>query len=161
MNITSILPLLALFFILAACTSNTTSVEQPEENPDPQSPSVTTITVGNMGATAYVFIGIDGEGADAPLNEENAEIELTVGERFTFNNDAGASSHPLDFSNSDRDKLFGQSNAGGLFDEDDTVDLVKDGNSISFTLTAELASALNDYVCSFHPGMNGGILAIE
>lgn len=161
MTIKSILPVLAIFFLFAACTSNSTSVEQPEENPDPEAPSVTIVTIGNMGASAYVFLTIDGEGADAPLNEDNAEIELTIGERFTFNNDAGASSHPLDFRNSDRDKLLGQSNAGGLFDEDNAVDLVKDGNSISFTLTAELASALNDYVCSFHPGMNGGISIVE
>jgi len=161
MTIKYLLPLLAIFFIFAACSNNTTSVEEPDDNPDPETPSVTIITLDNMGASAYVFISIEGEGADASLDEENADIELTIGDRFTFNNDAGASNHPLDFRNSDRDKLFGQSNASGLFDDDDNVDLIKDGNSISFTLTEGLASVLNDYVCSFHPGMNGGISTVE
>jgi len=124
----------------------------PDESDD-----VTSIQIDNMGSTAYVILGIDGEGASANLNEENADLTLRVGDRFRFENVAGASNHPLNFRNSDRDKLLGQSNNDGLFDDDADVDVQSDGNSISFTLTSDLAAVLNDYVCSFHPGMTGGI----
>jgi len=124
----------------------------PDESDD-----VTSIQIDNMGSTAYVILGIDGEGASANLNEENADLTLRVGDRFRFENVAGASNHPLNFRNSDRDKLLGQSNNDGLFDDDADVDVQSDGNNISFTLTSDLAAALNDYVCSFHPGMTGGI----
>jgi len=124
----------------------------PDESDD-----VTSIQIDNMGSTAHVILGIDGEGASANLNEENADLTLRVGDRFRFENVAGASNHPLNFRNSDRDKLLGQSNNDGLFDDDADVDVQSDGNNISFTLTSDLAAALNDYVCSFHPGMTGGI----
>jgi len=124
----------------------------PDESDD-----VTSIQIDNMGSTAYVILGIDGEGASANLNEENADLTLRVGDRFRFENVAGASNHPLNFRNSDRDKLLGQSNNDGLFDDDADVDVQSDGNNISFTLTSDLAAVLNDYVCSFHPGMTGGI----
>jgi len=144
--------LLAFTLIVSACTSNTTQTEMPDESDD-----VTSIQIDNMGSTAYVILGIDGEGASANLNEENADLTLRVGDRFRFENVAGASNHPLNFRNSDRDKLLGQSNNDGLFDDDADVDVQSDGNNISFTLTSDLAAALNDYVCSFHPGMTGGI----
>jgi len=144
--------LLAFTLIVSACTSNTTQTEMPDESDD-----VTSIQIDNMGSTAYVILGIDGEGASANLNEENADLTLRVGDRFRFENVAGASNHPLNFRNSDRDKLLGQSNNDGLFDDDADVDVQSDGNSISFTLTSDLAAVLNDYVCSFHPGMTGGI----
>jgi len=144
--------LLAFTLIVSACTSNTTQTEMPDESDD-----VTSIQIDNMGSTAYVILGIDGEGASANLNEENADLTLRVGDRFRFENVAGASNHPLNFRNSDRDKLLGQSNNDGLFDDDADVDVQSDGNNISFTLTSDLAAVLNDYVCSFHPGMTGGI----
>ena len=144
--------LLAFTLIVSACTSNTTQTEMPDESDD-----VTSIQIDNMGSTAYVILGIDGEGASANLNEKNADLTLRVGDRFRFENVAGASNHPLNFRNSDRDKLLGQSNNDGLFDDDADVDVQSDGNNISFTLTSDLAAVLNDYVCSFHPGMTGGI----
>jgi len=153
--------LFTLLLFAAACTSNTTDADTTPEVDDPSETEVNTITVDNMGATAYVFIGIDGEGASGELNRENAEIELRIGDRFIFDNESGASNHPLDFRNGDRNKLFGQSNADGSFDEDGDVDVVKDGNKISFTLTADLAAELSGYVCSFHPGMNGNIVITD
>ena len=140
---------------LIGCTNNTTQADLPDD------PDVTTIEFDNMGATAYVILSINGNGASANLNEENAQLNLRIGDRFRFNNTAGASNHPLDFRNSNRDKLIGQSNADGQFDDDSEVDIETDGNIISFTLTESLAAELNGYVCSFHPGMNGEISATE
>lgn len=141
--------------LFTACTNNSTEAELPDD------PDVTTIQIDNMGATAYVVLGIDGEGATTSIDEQNADIALKIGDRFRFNNVAGASNHPLDFRNSDRDKLFGQSNAGGIFDDDSDVNVQTEGNIISFTLTESLAAELNGYVCSFHPGMNGEIKVAE
>lgn len=147
--------LAALSLSLLSCTNNSTQADLPDD------PDVTTIEFNNMGATAYVVLSINGEGASASLNEENTQINLRVGDRFRFNNTAGASNHPLDFRNSDRDKLLGQSNADGMFDDDTAVDVETDGNIISFTLTESLAAELNGYVCSFHPGMNGTIATLD
>lgn len=132
----------------------------PEQDPESDQ-AVTSLTFDNMGATAYVVLGIDGEGATATLNEENTGIILRIGDRFRFDNEAGASNHPLDFRNSDREKLLGQSNGDGTFDDDTEVDVQSEGNIISFTLTSGLAAELNGYVCSFHPGMNGEISTTE
>ena len=135
----------------ASCSNTSTSSEVPDD------PEVTTITFDNMGATAYVTLSIDGDGASGTLNEENASISLQVGDRFRFNNTAGASNHPLDFTNSEGEKLFGQGNSDGLFDDNSEINLEKDGNALTFTLTEELADKLNGYICAFHPGMNGEI----
>lgn len=143
-------------FTFNACTSNTTQTDMPGQDPE-SNQTATSITFDNMGSTAYVVLGIDGEGATADLDEENTEIALRIGDRFRFDNVGGASNHPLDFRNSARDKLLGQSNGDGTFDDDAEVDVQSEGNIISFTLTSGLAAELNGYVCSFHPGMNGTI----
>jgi|AntRauTorcE11897_2_1112592.scaffolds.fasta_scaffold01825_3 plastocyanin len=151
---------ISLSLTSAACTSNSTQVDMPDEN-SPSNQEVTTIEIDNIGSNAYVILGIDGEGASANLNEENTELNLRIGDRFQFENVAGASNHPLNFRNSNRDKLLGQSNGDGLYDDDADVDVQFDGNNISFTLTSGLAAELNGYICSFHPGMNGDISVIE
>lgn len=161
MYLKTLFSVLILTFIMASCTNKTTSVDPSDDSTDPDPDDVTTIRIDNMGATAYVFIGIDGDGATTDLDTQNADIELKIGERFVFRNEAGASNHPLDFRNSDREKLLGQSNSSGLFDDNEQVGLEKDGNTISFTLTPDLASLLDDYICSFHPGMNGSVQIIE
>lgn len=162
MKLQSIIPfgLFLLAFSISACTSNSIQTDIPDEDSS-SNQNVTTIQVDNMGATAYVVLGIDGEGASATLDEENTEIALRIGDRFNFENEAGASNHPLNFRNSDQDKLLGQSNDEGMFDTDSEVDVQTDGNTISFTLTEALAAELNGYVCSFHPGMNGEITTTE
>ncbi|NBC25883.1 MAG: hypothetical protein GVY08_03410 [Bacteroidetes bacterium] len=161
MYLNRIFPLLLMTLFVISCTNNSTSTDPSDDTETPAGPAVTSITIDNVGATAYIFIGIDGDGASANLNEQNAELELKTGERFSFKNEAGASNHPLDFRNSDREKLLGQSNGDGLFDNNEEVDLKKDANTITFTLTAELAGAINDYICHFHPGMNANIVVAE
>lgn len=161
-RINSILIILLIAF--AACSSENTPVDSGEnnENGDPPSEiSLTSVTLNNAGATAYVVTAIDGDDANASLNEQNSDIGLRIGARFEFINESGASNHPLDFRNSDRQKLFGQSNASGLFDGNEGIDLEKDGNTLRFTLTEELAAEIADYICSFHPGMNGDIFIID
>lgn len=153
----SLLFLSSILFLISiySCTNNSTSTNSDNDELDTELES--TIRYENSGAQAYLVTNIDGEGAFAELDSANPELILTVGGRYTFINGAGASSHPLDFRNEDGDKLIGQSNNSGLFDSNDEVNLVRDGDSISFTLTEELADELADYICAFHPGMNGAI----
>lgn len=142
--------------ITLSCTNNSTSVEMNEEQPESQIEG--TITLDNSGAQSYVISSIEGDGIHAETDTPNATFELEIDGRYTFVNNAGASSHPLDFRNADRDKLLGQSNNSGSFDEDEIVNLSRSGDAITFTLTEELAEQLFDYICSFHPPMNGMIV---
>jgi len=144
--------------VFASCTSNSTDPDI--EEPDPAIEE-TTITLDNAGSNAYVVSSIEGEGASASLNQNNSAIQLKIGNRFTFINDGGASSHPLDFRNSESEKLLGQSNGSGIFDDNDEVDVRRNGDAISFTLTNELAAAFGDYICSFHPGMSASIMVMD
>lgn len=156
MKLYTTLLLLTFALLFAGCSDNATSAMN---EPDPEEPPVViepvVITLENSGAQSYRIVTIDGDGAAAALNEDNVDITLQIGLRFTFVNTAGASSHPLDFRNDANEKLFGQSNASGMLNDEESIDVVKDGNSITFTLTDELAEVLANYVCSFHPGMGG------
>lgn len=152
-----LLALLTIIFVISvsSCTTNSTSVEDGETDLE------STITYNNSGAQAYLVTAIEGDGASAELNSENPEVTLTIGGRSTFINNGGASSHPLDFRNAVGDKLLGQGDSLGLFDSDEDVNVVRNGDSITFTLTAELADELADYICAFHPGMNGSITILD
>lgn len=114
------------------------------------------VTLANVGASAYVIESIDGEGASGELDAENAGIELTEGLRYTFVNNGGAN-HPLDFRNADGDILLAEDDTDGTFEDDDDVNFVVDGSSISFTLTAELAAVIATYNCTVHSAMEGAI----
>lgn len=143
-----------LLFI--SCTSDTSSAMDDEP-----AQLEGTVILENNGAQSYTINTINGDGISAETGTSNPSIILTVGGRYTFVNQAGASSHPLDFRNGDREKLFGQSNPSGQLDNDSDVDVVKNGDSITFTLTSSLAATIADYVCSFHPGMRGDIAVAQ
>ncbi len=124
--------------------------------PPSESDASATITLSNVGASAYRVSAIDGEGASAELDVDNAAIELTAGLRYTFVNNGGAN-HPLDFRNSAGDILLSEDAAAGSFEDDEAVNFVVDGANISFTLTPELAAAIATYNCTRHPAMEGAI----
>ncbi|WP_363318498.1 fasciclin domain-containing protein [Algoriphagus sp.] len=122
----------------------------------PNDDSSARITLANVGASAYVIESIDGDGATGELDAENTGIELTEGLRYTFVNNGGAN-HPLDFRNADGDILLAEDGTEGTFEEDENVNFVVDGSSISFTLTAELAAVIATYNCTVHSAMEGAI----
>lgn len=139
-------------FSLLNC-SNSTSNETDSE------PAEGIVTLGNNGASSYTVQNIEGEGIRADEGAENGAIELEAGGRYSFNNMAGASNHPLDFRDASGEKLLGQSNRSGRFDSDEDVNVVREGNRITFTLTQLLAGEIAEYICSFHPDMNGSVTA--
>lgn len=156
-NITVIISVIvaALLFI-TSCSESSTS-----PNSETEVTSEATVTLNNSGASAYIAVSVEGDGASASLNTENPEISLTSGGRYTFINNGGASSHPLDFRDSNGNKLFGQSRDEGSLENNSDINVVKNDNSITFTLTDDLANRLSDYICFFHPGMNGSLRITE
>lgn len=159
-NYISIIPyslLITVFTLtLLSCSNNSTSTDMDEQEDEPQTEAA--ITLNNSGSNAYLVTNIEGNGANSEMDSPNAAITLEIGGRYTFVNEAGASSHPLDFRNSDSDKLLGQSNSSGSFDDNSEVNVTRSGDMITFTLTEGLSEELNDYICSFHPPMNGEII---
>ena len=152
---------LVLSSLLISCTGNSTgySGTAPE---DPVTTSQdATITLNNVGSNAWVVTGIEGDGANAMINQNNSPIELEIGKRFTFVNNGGAASHPLDFRNGEGEKLLGQSGDDGQFDDNSDVNAELSGNDITFTLTPELVDALRLFICSFHPGMTAAIRVVD
>lgn len=152
---------LLLSSLLISCTGNSTGYSDREPGDPLAVTQDATITLNNAGTNAYVVTGIEGDGANAMINQNNSPIELEIGKRFTFVNNGGAASHPLDFRNSEGEKLLGQSGDDGQFDNDSGVNAEMSGNEITFTLTAELSEAFGLYICSFHPGMTATIRTVE
>jgi hypothetical protein len=152
----TILISIAALLLITGCSDSSTS---PESEPDVITEA--TITLNNSGASAYVAVSVEGSGATATINAENPEITLTTGGRYTIINNAGASSHPLDFRDANGNKLFGQSRDEGSLVNNTDINVVKNNNTISFTLTDELAERLSEYICFFHPGMNGTFRIVE
>lgn len=146
--------------LMASC-SNTVTQGGMEGDEQEFSGKEGTIVLNNSGSNAYIVTDIKGEGVSSELNESNSEITLTLGGRYTFENESGASNHPLDFRDSEGAKLLGQSNEEGSFSEDSGANIQRNGNAITFTLTESLAKEIVDYICSFHPTMNGSINLIE
>lgn len=145
--------ILSTALLIIGCSSNT--------SPEQEDPLMATIILTNNGASSYTIVSIDGDGALAEVGTENPSIQLIPGGRYTFINQAGASSHPLDFRSIDGEKLFGQGRNDGLFDDNMSLDIQTDGDAITFTLSNELSALLGDYICAFHPGMNGLIEVLE
>ena len=114
------------------------------------------ITIDNVGASAWEFTDISGEGASANLNEENATLTLETGKRYAFINNGG-SNHPLDFRDSDGNFLLAQGGESGSFENDEAVDFAVSGDVVSFTLTEALAAEIATYHCTVHGVMTGSV----
>ncbi|MFP4506166.1 MAG: fasciclin domain-containing protein [Cyclobacteriaceae bacterium] len=118
-----------------------------------------TITISNVGASAWVFTGIDGQGATASLNAENATLTLTIGNRYRFINEGGGA-HPLAFLDSSDASLLAE-DGGGSFANDENVNFSINSDGVSFTLTSALAAEISSYICTFHGSMKGSISTQE
>ena len=119
-----------------------------------------TITLDNVGASAYIISSIEGDAATGTLDENNTAINLQRGQRYTFINNGGAS-HPLDFRDADGNILLAEGSEAGSFEEDEAVDFEVDGANISFTLTEELAEVIAAYRCTVHGAMEGVITVTD
>lgn len=115
----------------------------------------TTLTLNNVGASAWEVTNIDGGQARAPTGENNPTIELETNARFQIENN-GWSVHPLAFRSASNEVLLSQ-DGPGTFESDPAVDWQDNGSTVAFTLTSDLADALAEYYCTVHSSMAGGV----
>lgn len=115
------------------------------------------ITINNVGSSAWRFEEIDGEGASATLNEDNATLTLDEGLRFTVTN-LGASGHPFQLLDANGNVLIAAGGGGSLQDDADANVVVDDtAGTITFTLSGALAEQVASYICEFHSAMQGDV----
>ncbi|MFB6229673.1 MAG: hypothetical protein ABEL04_00830 [Salinibacter sp.] len=118
------------------------------------SPDVT-ITIDNVGSSAWEVTGVVGADGVAQTNTENPALTLTVGTRYRFENNGG-DDHPLGFQNGDSEYLLNQ-NGSGSQEDDSGVNYQEDSDGITFTYTQSLADAAALYRCTYHPSMEGNV----
>lgn len=124
----------------------------------PSDESDATITINNVGSSAWVIEEIEGEGASADLGEENTPLTLEEDRRYTIVN-LGAGNHPFQLRDADGNVLIAAAGNGSIQDyEPANVVVNEDEGSISFTLTGGLAEAVATYNCQPHRAMEGDVI---
>ena len=115
------------------------------------------VTINNVGFGAWEVTEQDTMVAD--MGAENPTLSLETGVRYEFDNN-GWSTHPFEIRDENGDALLSQS-ADGDFENDADVDWEDTGETFAFTVTEELAEAMDSYTCTVHSPMNGDISTSE
>lgn len=130
---------------------------EPEDDSDEEDAADVVVSLNNVGSTAWEVTGVEGDDDMVPgsdvVGTENPPLQLEAGTRYRVEN-GGWSAHPLAFRDASDNTLLSQ-DATGLFEADESVDWVDEGEWVAFTLTDTLAEALDNYVCTAHPSMSG------
>jgi hypothetical protein len=117
-----------------------------------------TITVNNIGAEAYEVTNVQGATGVAQTGTNNPTLTLTVGTRYRVDNNGGIDAHPFGLQNANDDYLLRQeSGETGSLENNDAINYQEDDEGVTFTYTSELANAVNNYRCTFHPAMEGAV----
>ena len=125
---------------------------QSTATPTPAPPDPASVTVDNAGISAWV-VTADESGSLAPTDERNPTLTFAVGRRYVIEND-GWSAHPFALRRADDTPLLSQ-DAAGTYEDSPAVEWRDDGDTLAFTMTADLAADLDYYVCTIHPSMRG------
>ena len=120
------------------------------QSPAPTS-EVVTVTLRNVGSSAWVVTAVEGAENVAELNAENTPITLTTGQRYRFVNLGTLQIHPLALRGKDGESLLNQRPQDRPFETDPAVAFSADDEGVSFTLTETLAAQLATYYCTAHP----------
>ncbi len=115
-----------------------------------QTPDVT-VTLQNVGSSAWTVTEVQGAAGVAELDTENTPVTLTVGQRYHFVNLGTLQIHPLALRGRDGEPLLNQRPQERPFETDPAVAFVADDEGITFTLTETLAEQLSTYYCTAHP----------
>jgi hypothetical protein len=134
-------------------TPTATPTPTPTATPTPEPASV---TIDNEGISAWV-VTADGSGSVAPTDERNPTLTFAVGRRYVIEND-GWSAHPFALRRADDTPLLSQ-DADGTYEDSLAVEWRDDGDTLAFTMSADLAADLDYYVCTVHPSMRGDATA--
>lgn len=133
------------------------SDDKKEMDPKPVITKISgTLTFDNIGARAFVFTAVTGDGISTDLNVENAPLQLKIGSRYQFINNAGAA-HPFQILGIGNTILLSQNDVEGTFEKDSQVNYQVEGINITFTLTQNLANQIAPYICGNHSSMSGNI----
>jgi hypothetical protein len=114
--------------------------------------------MNNVGASAWEVSSTNEEYVETS-GGDNPTITLETGVRYTISNE-GWNIHPLAFRDESGSILLSQSSEGE-FENDDDVNWIDSGDTLSFTLTDELANRINSYICTVHSSMVGQIETTE
>ncbi len=114
-----------------------------------------TITLDSVGTRAWEVSAVDGADDVATTDTDNPTLTLTVGTRYQFSNEQW-NFHPLAFRDAEDDPLLSQS-ADGRFEDREVVNWVDENDTVQFTLTDDLAAAMDTYICTAHPSMEGAV----
>lgn len=147
--------LLLSSMLLLSCKSDSSSSDD-DGIPTPDPNADITVVIDNVGSSSWEVTSVSGDNNTAATGQNNATLNLVVGQRYRFTNNGG-SAHPLGFRNSNDQYLIAQGSTGGSFESDADVDFVSDANGITFTLTQSLADAMATYRCTIHASMEGSV----
>ena len=117
-----------------------------------------TFTMNNVGASAWEVSSTNEEYVETS-GGDNPTITLETGVRYTISNE-GWNIHPLAFRDESGSIILSQSSEEE-FENDDDVNWIDSGDTLSFTLTDELANRINSYICTVHSSMVGQIETTE
>jgi hypothetical protein len=131
-------------------------VEQPE---DGRIAGDVTITLDNVGSSAWQATSIDGDEDVAPLNENNPTLTLEPGTRYVIENN-GWDAHPLAFRDEAGEELLTQ-DGDGKYETDSAVEWVDEDDELAFTLTDDLAAEVEKYICTIHSSMRESVTVEE
>jgi plastocyanin len=117
-----------------------------------------TITVDNLGTSAWEVTDVSGASGVASTSTENPTLTLTSGTRYRIVNDGGASAHPFALRDANGEYLVRQEDgSSGRLEDDADVAYVEDDAGVTFTYTQTLADATSTYRCTIHPSMEGTV----
>lgn len=117
-----------------------------------------TIVINNVGASAWIIEEVNGDGVSTQIDVENAQITLIEGGRYQIVN-LGAANHPFELRDAEGTALIAEAGNGSLQNYTPANVVVdRDEDTITFTLTGNLAENVSTYNCQPHPDMIGDIL---
>lgn len=136
---------------------NTPTPDQSTPTPDQSTPTpepapTVQLVIDNVGIEAWTVVR-DESGSVAPTDTENPTMTFEIGTRYVVGN-RGWDFHPFALRGADDESLLSQQ-ASGSFESDSAVNWRDDGDELAFTMTADLASALDYYICTVHNAMRG------
>jgi transforming growth factor-beta-induced protein len=113
-----------------------------------------TITVNNVGSSAWEVTNVDGASGIAGSGE-NPTLTLSTDTRYRIVNNGG-SPHPFGIQEGNGDYLLAQpDDINGSYESDADVNFVSDSDGVTFTVTSALAGDASTYNCTVHGAMEG------
>jgi hypothetical protein len=118
-----------------------------------------TFIMGNNRSNGWTVTEVIGADGVAELAVDNPILTLEVGQRYSFDfNDVNALFHPFDVRNQDNEILLDQGIGRGSLEQDEAIAFSATEDSVTFTLTPELAAVIHNYQCVNHELMVGLIV---